>query len=339
MNMIDQLIAGPDPLGEGATFESQSSEAEQMFQKVIALPRGRVAGVRRIRPRVLVASAAASIIGAASILIPLMGANAPSAAASELQRLSSIVAAAPDATLAPGQYEYTDSVGLGLVEAVERPSYNYNVKMHRQFWIGADGSGRIAMTYSDPTFPTPKDRAAWVSAGSPELSGSLPDMQSITNQSWGASSGSAPIDESQLPTDPSQLFAYVQAKANNPSAGQNFGELQEIASLFEERYTPPGLASALLTVASEIPGITLDNSATLPDAAAGMGFALTSNNMAGWTFKMELILNPTTGSVVGEKDWATSNSGSTDSLRWTHFVTQGVVNSISQTSATTKTNI
>src|SRR5665213_3675035 len=135
MNMIDQLIAGPDPLGDGATFASKSPQAEQAFQKVIGLPRGRVAGLRRIRPLTLVASAAASIIGVASILIPLMGANAPSAAASELQRLSTSVAAGSDATRAPGQYEYTDSVGLGLVEAVERPSYNYNVNVQRQFWI------------------------------------------------------------------------------------------------------------------------------------------------------------------------------------------------------------
>ena len=75
MNVIDQLIAGPDPIGEGATFASQSPQAEEAFQKVIALRRRRVAGVRRIRPLVLVTSAAASIIGATSILIPLMGAN------------------------------------------------------------------------------------------------------------------------------------------------------------------------------------------------------------------------------------------------------------------------
>jgi hypothetical protein len=337
MNVIDQLIAGRDPLTSENAFSPHSARAEQLFAEVVATHIDRNPA-RRIRPRILIATAAATVVVTASILIPLMGANAPSAAASELQKLASAAASNTSAGLTLGQFEYTQSVGMTQIDVLDsKPYFFYDADIQRQTWFALDGAGRIDVSWVNPTFPTWQDKAAYQENGSP-TNVYAPDQIDQTFASGPGGDGTK-VDETTLPTNPSQLYAYVQQNASNRVAGQSYGELQLVASLLEERYTPPSLLSALLTVTSEIPAITLDQNATLPDGGAGVGFVINSNpGVGGAMSRMELILNPSTGTVVGEEDWQVPASGPMDITLWMHYLKQDIVNSTTQTVANPMTS-
>jgi hypothetical protein len=200
----------------------------------------------------------------------------------------------------------------------------------RQFWLGADGSGRILETVGTPTFVTPADQAAWVAHGSPAISTAPSDT---TFGPHALSDG--PGDLSTLPTDPAQLGALLSARkieGGPPGPAEDF---VQIGDLLRETDASPALRSSLYQVAEKIAGVTLLGTVTDHDGRSGIGIGRVNADGEEFVY----IFDPHTSALLGEEDIATrpdaGYQGATAGtvLDWAVYLSSGIVDSLSDTPA------
>ncbi len=241
-------------------------------------------------------AAAVALLGGIGVVVRPGAPTGPtSAAAAELRQLAQVAAAQP-ATVAPGpgQYQYTESQEAYTSSTYDVPGGGFTVSVpeERQIWIGPDGSGRLAETFGQPVFLSPKDRADWVAAGSP----SLAEAPSDTSFGPGGLSD-GPGNLSSLPTDPTELAAMLSARkieGGPPGPAEDF---VQIGDLLRETDASPALRAALYQVASNLPGVILLGAVTDHAGRAGVGLAY---NWGGG--RHELIFSPATSVLLGEED-------------------------------------
>ena len=292
-----------------------------------------VAARRRRRGwRIGVSGVAAAAVVAVVLQIVPGPVNAPerASAATELHKLSTIVSSLPFVALQPGQYVFTESVSNtpGPVHVLGN-SYNVEYLETRQFWVAPDGSGHGIFTASDVTFPTPQDRAAWVAQGSPDIAAELAGESTFGPGDYGPMG----IDEFTLPTEQSQLSQVIAGHLTSELGAQPgsveyaTNEFDYIGLLLQETAAPPAVRAALLTLAENLPGITLIGPDTAPKGGSGVGFGTAVP--AGGGFSRELIFNPSTGALVAQEVWSTDSAGSKTLQQWTSYVASGVVDNTS----------
>lgn len=279
-------------------------------------------------------SAAAAVIVVAVVLqvapVPV-NAPQPASAATEFHKLSVVASSQPAVALEPGQYVYTESISNSGPGHVSGNSYNVDFLWTRQFWVAPDGSGHGVFSASNVTFPTPQDHAAWVSQGSPNIVAMMAGESTFGPGDYGPMG----IDEFTLPTDQSQLSQVIASHLASVTSvhpgvvGYVAAEFSYIGSLLQETAAPPAVQAALLTLARNLPGITLIGSDTAPDGVAGIGFETAVPTGGGPS--QELIFNPSTGALVAQEVWSTDSSGFKTLVRWTSYVAGGVVDNTSTT--------
>jgi hypothetical protein len=278
-------------------------------------------------------TAAAAIVVAVVLQVAPVPVNAPppASAATEFHKLSVVASSQPAVVLEPGQYVYTDSVSNLGPGHESGNTYNVDFLWTRQFWVAPDGSGHGVFTASDVTFPTPRDQAAWVAQGSPNIVAMMAGESTFGPGDYGPMG----IDEFTLPTDQSQLSQVIAshlASVTNVQPGSvNYAatEFSYVGSLLQETAAPPAVQAALLTLAQNLPGIILIGPNSAPDGVAGVGFATAVPTGGGPS--QELIFNPSTGALVAQEYWSTDSLGSKTLVRWTSYVAGGLVDNTSTT--------
>lgn len=286
---------------------------------------------RRRWPLALAGTAAAAIAIAA--LLPAGGGGPSAAAAAALRHAASTAARQPAVDPpSPGQFVYTESEGAGENATAPAGGRAFNVyqRYTRQAWIGPDGSGRILQHEGPARFVTRADRAAWIADGKPNLN----DGGGNINSTFRAGQLSY-VDLSKLPTDPAQLKQQIDNRtieAGPPGEGETF---TIIGDLLRETSAPPGVRSALYTIASELPGIQLLGKTRDQLGRSGTGVAYVSKG-----FSHQLIFDPQTSALLAEQSVLVDRSRAFPFrpgtvLDWTAYLSSGVVDSTSATVSAT----
>jgi hypothetical protein len=335
--IIEDLIRQADPVDRfGApTFDAES--LRHRLDQILATP----VAASRVRSRRMIAVVVVAVAALTVVVLQVLPSSVgrPSPAAAALLELSRAASKLPrvDAPVA-GQYEYTKSVSLDSIEYVDEPQYPFfvNYDEHRQDWVSTNGSGRLVETWSDPTFPTGHDRSNWLRSGSPTLT-QAPVVETMA-PGTGATS---PIDLWALPTNPTELASMISSRsieAGPPGALEDF---TQVGDLLRAAYAPPALRTALLKVASNIPGVLLIGPTIDHMGRKGIGLAIAqapSDPAQGPSGLLELVFDPTTSALLGEQTLAgalpagTLPSGAASLngfvvTSWTSYEASGVVDS------------
>jgi hypothetical protein len=333
---VDSLIRQVNPAPKDTLGGPETLEAQMIFDRLEIGPRA-----QDRRPLMLGGLTLASLCVATAVallvssFVPGSPTRPTSAAAVTLAHLADVAAAQPPTDPpGPGQYQYTQSESTYQDCDEDQPAYCYNMPQQRQFWLGADGSGRILETSGTPTFVTPADQAAWVAHGSPAISTAPSDT---TFGPHTLSDG--PGDLATLPTDPTQLGALLSARkieGGPPGPAEDF---VQVGDLLRETDASPALRSALYQVAEKITGVTLLGTVTDHDGRSGIGIGRVNTDGEEFVY----IFDPHTSALLGEEDIATrpgaGYQGATAGtvLDWAVYLSSGIVDSLSDTPVGTTT--
>jgi hypothetical protein len=289
------------------------------------VPRRRGRRVRR-RRAITVGVVMVAVVAIGAVMLPGSPSGIRPAGASELGQLAAVANAQPAPGVPhAGQFMYTASVEAYTSSTLDGPHpYTVQYPETRQIWIGPDGSGRLVETYGQAAFLSPQDKAAWVAAGSPDLT--LPP----SDQTFGPGGlTDGPTDLSALPTDPQVLGTLISSRrieGGPPGPAEDF---TQIGDLLRETDAPPALRSALMQVAAGLPGIAALGAVTDHAGRAGVGVAYVSGGV-----RHELIFNPRDSSLMGEEHVVVNASLQSEPVGtvagWAVYLRSGVVDSESQ---------
>lgn len=255
--------------------------------------RGRLSGVRW--PTVVTVVAAVVAIAIVLPLVPWGHRGADEAAAAMLRKVSRRAAAQPAAPgPGPGQFLYTKQESFQTFMYVVgngEPNFFFEQPQTRESWIAPDGSGRILEVPGPVTFPTATDRAAWVSAGSPDLADTLGGEDRF-------GPGELPFqDFSDLPTNPTKLLDVIEQREIVGGPDGDWETFRIVGDLLRETYTTPAVRAALYEVAAELPGVELVGGVTDQAGRPGVAVAYTYD-----VSRIEWIFDPKTAELLGERE-------------------------------------
>jgi hypothetical protein len=214
------------------------------------------------------------------------------------------VAAARPGTgrLGPGQYWYAKSVGTVLSTTGDSGGFTVRLEVTREFWVAADGSGRIRERSGKAEFVTAKDRANWARAGRPDLGTGASDERFGPGElSAGSTVADSYADLLALPTDPAKLYGLLRKQAEGNGRGTDVEMFVLVSDLLRETPTPPALRAAAYRVAAMIPGVELLGPVTDRAGRHGTGIAKTDREGV----RSELIFDQRTATPLGERETAT----------------------------------
>lgn len=263
---------------------------------------------------------------------PASASPKPGTLAAALDSLSLAADAQPvDLPPGPGQFEYTDESSLNWIDTYNNsPTTSYSVSYTelRQIWIGANGSGRLVETYSNPQLGTAKDRAGWIAAGRPSLAVPAADSTFGPGQ---LSDG--PPNLNRLPADPARLAALLAARKIEGGPKGPAEDFVQIGDMLRENYVRPALRAAIFAVAEHIPGVQLLGTVTDQVGRSGIGLAYVRAYPAqGEIAKSVLVFDPKTSKMIAEESLVTiTKTGKTTLMAWTDYLKSGVVNSETST--------
>jgi hypothetical protein len=262
-------------------------------------------GPGRRRGRWLLATAVAA--GTALALVVAGGvARGPKgdlAAADALRDAARVAAARPDlGRLTPGRFWYARSVSAWMATNGDQPPWSVRQEVAREFWVGADGSGRIRERYGKAEFLTPQDRRNWEKAGRPDLGeGQVSDERFGAGEDTAGSTVGTYDDLLALPTDPGKLYDYFHKQADGHSRGTDVEMFVLVSDVLRETPAPPALQAALYEVAARIPGVELVGPTTDRTGRPGTGIAKADHEGA----RLMLIFDPATATPLGERETTT----------------------------------
>ncbi|MGH3009889.1 MAG: CU044_5270 family protein [Gaiellaceae bacterium] len=311
---------------------------DALFERVLACARAEAQSrpsavrVRRHRRRVSHWAVAAGAVAALALvavavtaLLPAGDTGGPSPAAAAVLLHAARAAAKQPASAppGPGQFVYSKSQGLNENTTVPAGGKAFNVlqTVTREAWIGPDGSGRIKQTEGRPRFATDVDRAAWIADGKPNLNDGSGDM----NSTFGPGQLSY-LNLNTLPTDPAQLKQLIENRSLEGGPPGDAETFTIIGDLLRETYAPPGVRSALYTVAAQLPGVQLIGATHDQLGRAGTAVGYTSHGNT-----QELIFDPQTSALLAEQ--TVDNTGAV--VGWTAYLSSGIVDSTSITTSDT----
>lgn len=332
---IETMIRDANPVATSGLAAGDSPHARRTLDRILQEP----AATRRpagLGPRTALAGVA---VGATALVVAIMQQGSPAlpggvfqpnpAAATALRALALAAAAQPAPALpGPGQFLYVES------ESVESPLnydggryYTVRYHVHGQTWIGSDGSGRRVQTFSDPTFPTLRDRANWLAAGRPSLLTPRADDRFGPHSTPGWM-----VDVSTLPTNPAKLAEMISSRKIEGGPAGSEEDFVQVGDLLRETLAPPALRSALFEVAAQIPGVKVLGTVTDSAGQSGVGVAYIEHAQPGEIQQNELIFNRVTGALLAEQAVVMNTRTNARTLTsWTDYLSSGVVNSMSST--------
>lgn len=296
---------------------------------------------RTRRARLLMAAVSALVLATVAPILLLDGneGGVQTAAAQVLRRVAAVAASQSPKAPGPGQYLFTRSkeahLELSFQEGprvaarmqhrfkqhpdrgIKQHAWWYFVPEEREMWLGSKGSGRVREVSGKASLLSARQRAAWVAAGSPRL----PRAGRVSTKSFGkyGLGGLYFSRLSRLPTEPHRLRRWIEAHRSLGSGLTSAGTTSTglpplksghapvfgaIGSLLGDTFARPKLRAALYRVASELPGVQLLGTVTDPVGRKGVGVAYTD---ATHGERLELIFDPKTSTLLGERNVVTSS--------------------------------
>jgi hypothetical protein len=207
----------------------------------------------------------------------------------------------------PYLYMKTRSTGVTTSVAGGR-AWSVYAPTTREQWIARDGSGRVRTIEGPLKWVGAADREAW------EASGRIPFLTG----GWGRH-----VDEedfppgrfhnfvpggtalSDLPTDPTDLAAWLEQRVRDPKAGAGAGNgfsvavrtLTLVAEILNNPFAPPQLRAALYEAEGRIPGIEYLGEVTDELGRRGVAVGAESANSGAPTI-YSLVFDPKTSQVL-----------------------------------------
>jgi len=273
---------------------------------------------RRPGRRWILAAAMVALVMVAGALLP-RGAGGPvQSAAQVLRHLASVAAARTNPLVPPRKFVYVRSEQLRRVSGEDLSTgaqWAALVRVTRQDWRAADGSGRILTLAGRPRFLSAADEAAWRRAGRPELAPPVSDER--------FPAGSYPTrDLSGLPLDPAKLRRIIERRSvveGPPGAAATFSI---VGMLLAEEAAPPKLRAALLEVAASLPGIEVIGQRDDPLGRASLALALTEHGD-----RTVLYFDPTTSALRARERFRVADGSRDHLLDWQAYWPPRIVNS------------
>jgi hypothetical protein len=293
LDLLKELEKGVDPVDAEARARARRLLEDQIRSPGLSIGRPRTLR-RRPRPSVLAAALVASLVLLIVVIQVMLppGSGGPNPAEATLDGLARVAGSTRSLVPIPGSYLYVRSEGSILKTKTDVPSgasWSYIAPVSRETWLASDGSGRILLRYGEPRFASEADRAAWLSAGSPDLlpPGSREDLRFKPGEL-------APLDLGVLPTDPAPLAALI--SSGGVATGSNdvsTNPLGVVADLLGEVPTSPELRSSLFLATAELPGVESLGRVSDPSGRAGIAIAIVESGI-----RTELIFDIATSALL-----------------------------------------
>jgi RNA polymerase sigma-70 factor (ECF subfamily) len=112
-----------------------------------------------------------------------------------------------------------------------------------------------------------------------------------------------PFDFEAVPLDGAAAYAYIDSLYNGGSASRDENNFVRITDMLRTGLVPAGTRAALLDALSRIPGVTATENVANLDGVVGVAIGRTEPLRFGE--RKEIIIDPATGMVIGERSLAT----------------------------------
>jgi hypothetical protein len=237
------------------------------------------------------ARTAAVVLGTAAVVATLVVGGFPFLGPSDAGAIAALRDAATVAAQAPTLqnlgdgyvYTRTDAVWLFTSE-----KFSYLRPITREFWMAADGSGRISETPAgEPIFLSDAEHQVFVDGGYQTY---------YLNEDFGPGQLEPLLGWEPLPTEPAELERLVRGLAEGGQQPIPYGMFTYIGDLLRDPLTPPEARAGLFEVAAGLPGIQLLGE--MRDAAGREGLAVA---MDRWFWREILIFDPATSALLEEQ--------------------------------------
>jgi hypothetical protein len=319
LNEIDllQRFRADVPEPDADTVQAARSA---LMQRVEVRPAWLGLRERRSRRQVALAlgAAAAAVVTVALLLPIVLPHGATNAAAAELRRFALAAAKQPYEALGPGQYYYFRQEGFTRFTdgSTREGAYSVRIPIVREYWLGADGSGRLVETQAGKLiWPGPRDEARWEAEGSPRLYG--PSDQAygpgelVGSDIDGGELATLPTGYTfdRLPRDPQALYETIRAAsaAREPMPPGEIAQPTQLGtfSLFSELLltplTPSDLRASLLKAMTYLPDITVVPEKAIPGMGTGAAVMLETSYCCRGDIRVrwEYLVDPATSQFLG----------------------------------------
>ncbi|PVW02963.1 hypothetical protein DEA06_14415 [Microbacterium sp. Gd 4-13] len=112
-----------------------------------------------------------------------------------------------------------------------------------------------------------------------------------------------PFDLEAVPLDGAEAYTYIDSMYNGGSASRDENNFVRITDMLRSGLVPANTRAALLDALSRIPGVTATENVANLDGVAGVAIGRTEPLRFGE--RKEIIIDPATGMVIGERTVAT----------------------------------
>jgi hypothetical protein len=320
--LLEEVLRAADPLTESDEDLSLASGDELLASIVTSDPRNVVApgarGKRRPPPKVRRRRYLVAVPLVAALLAMLVaglpgGDEKGPSTLPVLARVAQAAAAQPpiDSDL---PYFYMKTQFTGISTAVTGGhGWSYYAPTTRELWIAKDGSGRLRIIEDPRRWVGAADREGWEASGSPPPFPQGQDRDVIVEEDVPAgrfrnllAGGTA---FSELPTDASDLAAWLEQRVQDPKAGAGAGNgfsiavrsLAFVTEILSNPFAPPELRAALYEAEGQIPGIEYLGPVTDELGRHGVAVGAESANSGAPTI-YSLVFDPKTSQVLASQE-------------------------------------
>ncbi|WP_420369190.1 CU044_5270 family protein [Curtobacterium sp. L1-20] len=267
--------------------------------------------------------AAALVVGNVTGFAGLRG-GADLAAADVLHTAASTAIATSDPVVGTGQYL---EVATHSAVATSTGAGTYLASQDGQLYVPAD-TGSTWVWVREPeavvkTFGAGSEQAA---AQTPKTKGEY--LRADSGRFYGAPAAVSPASMQGLPRDSAALLRHIYTVTEGQGGSRDGEALVWIADILRSGIVPADLRAALFTAAAAIPGVELTDEQANLDGHSGVAIGRTESDGT----RQELIIDPTTGLMVGERSVVTGKAATAlrvpngTAIEWT-TVTTSVVDS------------
>ncbi len=201
---------------------------------------------------------------------------------------------AGSAEVGPGRFLYTRTE-MTETSTFTNPegSWSVLIPVVREFWIAADGSGRVREVPGRPTFPGPRDRERWRTFGRPRIE------QPVSDRIVGPGTFASNIG-SEESTDARLLTSALLASDVASDLPQNQRLFAASSDLLSRPLAGPVLRSALFRFLAGLDRVELLGEVQDPMGRSGIGVAIPSRSN-GALARRVLIFDEETSAVLAEE--------------------------------------
>lgn len=320
--MLEENLASIDPLA-GVDLDRlvSGAEADELLTAILSISpqegRSQQDAPTRALPiawrRSILAALTVAAVAFLGLIVSLFGSgNSAPGTLPALARIANAAAAQPaPVTDFPYRYVKTREMNTNTSVAGGQAWSVYDSSTNEE-WIARDGSGRVRRVGAPPRWVAPDDRKAWEAAG----------RISFLAHGWGfhVEEEDVPVGHfnhqvmgaselSDLPTDPTELAAWLEDRVTDPKANAGAGNgfsvsvrtLTLAADILNNPLATPGLRAALYEAEGLIPGIEYLGSTTDAIGRRGVAVGVESANSGAPTL-YSLIFDPRTSQVLAAEE-------------------------------------